>query len=66
MITVEKLEHHITHLEEKHKNIAKEVDVLQNTHGNELKLETLKKIKLHLKDEIARNKYQLEQLKGLK
>lgn len=64
MITVEKLQHHIIALEEKHKNISKEVDTLQNTHGNELKLENLKKIKLHLKDEIIKHQNQIKELEN--
>lgn len=64
MITAEKLKNHIIALEEKHKNISKEVDILQNTHGNELRLESLKKIKLHLKDEIAKHKNQIEEIEN--
>lgn len=52
MITKEKLEHHITHLQEKHANVDNDIIELYAQHGNDLKIETLKKIKLHLKDEI--------------
>lgn len=52
MITKEKLEHHIAHLQEKHDALDKEIKILYSLHENDLKIETLKKIKLHLKDEI--------------
>jgi hypothetical protein len=59
MITREKLEHHILHLEEKHKKIDNDITELYKIHGNDLKIETLKKVKLHLKDEIEKFKTQL-------
>jgi hypothetical protein len=62
MITREKLEHHISHLEDKHRKIDEDITALYNVHGNDLKIETLKKIKLHLKDEIERYKKQAEGL----
>ena len=52
MITKEKLEHHMAHLQDKHDAFDKEITELYNHHENDLKIETLKKLKLHLKDEI--------------
>lgn len=62
MLTREKLEHHITHLQEKHDALDKEVQLLHSLHENDLKIETLKKLKLHLKDEIEMNKARLTHL----
>ena len=62
MITKEKLEHHIKHLQEKHDALDKEIQVLHSLHENDLKLETLKKLKLHLKDEIEANKVKMNGL----
>jgi hypothetical protein len=56
MLTREKIEYHISYLEEKHRKIDEDIDVLYNQHGNDLKIETLKKIKLHIKDEIEQFK----------
>ena len=58
MLTREKIEYHIVHLEEKHRKIDEDITVLYKQHGNDLKIETLKKIKLHLKDEIEQFKAQ--------
>jgi len=47
-------EHRIKHLEEGHRSLNKQIDVLEKTGVFEdLKLEELKKQRLHLKDEIA-------------
>lgn len=51
MITKEKLEHHISHLEEKLERLKHEVEE-EYAHGNDLRWEELKKKKLKLKDEI--------------
>jgi len=59
MITKEKLEHHILHLQEKHDNLDKEIKELEAHHTDSLKVETLKKIKLKLKDEIEGFRKQL-------
>lgn len=59
MITKEKLEHHISHLQEKHDNLDKEIKELEAHHTDSLKVETLKKIKLKLKDEIEGFRKQL-------
>lgn len=63
MITLEKLQHHVSHLEEKHDNVDKEIKELYKLHGNELKIETLKKVKLKIKDEIARFEKLIEEKK---
>jgi hypothetical protein len=62
MITKEKLQHHIDHLQEKHDTLDREIQELYKLHENDLKLETLKKLKLHLKDEIEENKKKLARL----
>jgi hypothetical protein len=62
MITKEKLEHHIKHLQEKHDALDKEIQMLHGLHENDFKLENLKKIKLHLKDEIEANKVKMNGL----
>ena len=62
MLTREKLEHHITHLQEKHDALDKEVQVLHDLHESDLKIETLKKLKLHLKDEIEMYKRKISHL----
>jgi hypothetical protein len=62
MLTKEKVQHHINHLQEKHDTLDKEIQTLYNMHENDLKVEVLKKLKLQLKDEIERNKVQLNGL----
>lgn len=62
MLTKEKVQHHINHLQEKHDTLDKEIQTLYNMHENDLKVEVLKKLKLQLKDEIERNKAQLNGL----
>ncbi len=59
MITPEKIKHHISHLQEKHDNLDKEIKELEAHHTDSLKVETLKKLKLKLKDEIEGFKKQL-------
>ena len=61
MITREKLEHHISHLEEKVKNLKMECKEAF-AQGSDIQWETLKKQKLKLKDEIEQCKKQIEQL----
>ncbi len=47
-------ENRISHLEEAHRALDKQIDTLEKTGiFEDLKLENLKKQKLHLKDEIA-------------
>ena len=62
MITREKLEHHIAHLQEKHDKLDTDIIQLQEHHEESLKIESLKKLKLHLKDEIERFKLQMNSL----
>lgn len=52
MMTREKLIHHVEHLKEKHDRIDKEILELEAHHTDHLKVETLKKVKLKIKDEI--------------
>jgi hypothetical protein len=56
MLKKDKIENHIQHLQEKHDALDKEIQVLYGMHENDLKLEALKKQKLHLRDEIEHNK----------
>jgi hypothetical protein len=63
MITIDKLEHHITHLEEKHRAIELDITKLYEAHGNDLKIETLKKVKLHIKDQIEKCKTDIAKMK---
>ena len=65
MLTKEKLEHHISHLQEKHDKLDKDITELYNQHGNDMKIETLKKVKLHVKDEIEKCRRQIEDLNGI-
>lgn len=47
-------EHRIKHLEEAHRSLDKQIDALEKTGlFEDLKLEDLKKHRLHLKDEIV-------------
>lgn len=59
MITPEKLKHHISHLQEQHDDLDKQIQELYEHHTEDLKVEELKKKKLHLKDEIERFKKKL-------
>ena len=59
MITKEKLEHHVSHLEDKLKTLKHEVDEAY-LRGSDLEWETLKKKKLKLKDEIEKCKEQIK------
>jgi uncharacterized protein YdcH (DUF465 family) len=57
------LKHHIKHLEESHSKLDKEVDTLeQNGLYEDLRLESLKKKRLHLKDELVRCRQQLTEM----
>lgn len=62
MLTKEKLEHHISHLEEKVERLKKEVNEAYLDNVSDLEVEKLKKQKLKLKDEIETCKRQLSQL----
>ena len=61
MTTREKLEHHISHLEEKIKQLKLECKEAY-AQGSDLRWETLKKKKLKLKDEVEECRRQMEQL----
>ena len=61
MITKEKLEHHVSHLEDKLQELKKEVDEAY-IRGSDLHWEELKKKKLKLKDEIEACKRQITEL----
>lgn len=64
MITKEKLEHHIAHLQEKHDKLDKEVKDAYMDNVSDLVLEKMKKQKLKLKDEIEVCKKQLSSLQS--
>jgi len=55
----EKIEHHISHLQEKHDELDARITEAFNNHGNEHIIKVLKKEKLALKDEIEGFKKQL-------
>lgn len=55
------LKMHIAELKHKHHNLDLEINELIHTHGDELKIQELKKRKLKLKEEITRYEQQLEQ-----
>ena len=52
MLTKEKIEHHITHLQEQHDALDKQIIEEESHHGNCGMIAILKKKKLKLKDEI--------------
>lgn len=56
----DKLKLHIAELKHKHHNLELEINELVHTHGDELKIQELKKKKLSLKDEISNHEHQLE------
>lgn len=62
MITKEKLEHHISHLEEKVEKLKKEVQDAYMDNVSDLDVEKLKKKKLKINDEIEACKRQLQSL----
>ena len=57
----DKIKHHISHLEEKHQALNKQIDTMERTgvYGD-LNIEDLKKQRLHLKDEIEANRNKLK------
>lgn len=61
MITREKLEHHVSHLEDKVKQLKADVKEAY-ARGDDLSWEKLKKEKLKLKDEIEKCKKQIDGL----
>lgn len=62
MASREKIKNHILHLEEKHARLDAEITDLQNNHGDQVRLENLKKSKLRIKDEIEKHKKNLEKM----
>ena len=61
MITKQKLEHHISHLEDKLKELKQDVKEAY-MQGSDYEWEKLKKKKLKLKDEIESCRKQLQEL----
>ena len=60
-LTPEKIKHHISHLEEHHADLDARIDQMERTGVfDDIELESLKKERLHLKDEIAQLKAQHE------
>ena len=58
-------ENRIKHLEEAHRVLDKQIDTLEkNGLFEDLKLEDLKKQRLHLKDEIAKLKHKQSEIKS--
>ena len=55
----EKIEHHISHLQEKHDELDARITKAFEGHGNEHIIKVLKKEKLALKDEIEGFKKQI-------
>ena len=62
MITKEKLSHHIDALKARHHDLDMKITELYNHHADDVQVETLKKQKLLLKEEIAQNVLKLEAL----
>jgi hypothetical protein len=62
MITKEKLSHHIDALKARHHDLDAKITELYNHHASDIQVETLKKQKLLLKEEIAQNIQKLESL----
>lgn len=62
VITAQKLIHHIETLKEKHEQLDKEIINLEAHHTDSLKVETMKKIKLKVKDDIELNQQKLNKL----
>jgi hypothetical protein len=59
MITPEKIQNHIKHLQEKHDALDRKIITEENQYGNHEHIVALKKEKLRLKDEIAELKTKL-------
>jgi len=55
----EKIEHHISHLQDKHDELDTRITKAFESHGNEHIIKVLKKEKLALKDEIEGFKRQI-------
>lgn len=59
MITKEKLQHHISHLQEQHRNLDREITEADCHWDESIECHNLKKKRLKLKDEIERCRKQL-------
>jgi hypothetical protein len=59
MITREKLENHIKHLQEKHDLLDVKITESYKNYKSDTEVEDLKKSKLHLRDEIEKLKHQI-------
>ena len=59
MLDRQKLEHHIKHLQEQHDRLDREIKELYDHHTDDFKVESLKKQKLNIKDDIERLKKQI-------
>ncbi len=59
----ESLKHHISHLEESHRHLDRQLLQMERQHQNDTsEAHFLKKKKLHIKDELARCRQQLESM----
>lgn len=59
----ESLKHHISHLEDSHKKLEKELTVLEQHHENDtVAAHEIKKKKLAIKDELARCRLKLAEM----
>ena len=63
MITKEKLEHHISHLQEQHRLIDREITELDCHWDESVECHDLKKKRLRIKDEIETCKKKIAELK---
>jgi len=54
------LEHHVKHLEEQHRELDQKIKTEYIKYGNDSLVNSMKKQKLHLKDEIQNFRKQLE------
>lgn len=62
-MNIEKLNHHLAKLEEKHWHLNKDIDLMERTGKyGDIDINQLKKERLQLKDEIAKIKEQIEEL----
>jgi uncharacterized protein len=60
MMTREKLIHHLESLREKHDDLDKQITELYEHHADDMKVESLKKKKLKIKDEIEQTSQKLK------
>jgi len=58
----EKMQHHITHLQQLHDAVDKQVEKIYKEYGNDVTVQQLKKKKLKLKDEIESCKKEIKHL----